>query len=128
MIRNTMQRTVVYEAVNKLKNHATADEIYTTIHQDHPAVSKGTVYRNLQKLCDEGLIRKRQIPGEVDRYDHICTDHYHGKCVKCGCVLDLNIQYIPGLEQYISQADEFEVLGHDIVFSGICAQCKKAAK
>lgn len=125
MIRNTMQRTVVYEAVNKLQNHATAEEIYTIINREHPAVSKATVYRNLQRLCDEGVIRKRQIPGEADRYDHICTDHYHGKCVKCGAILDLKMEYILDLQKYITKADEFEVLGHDIVFSGICAECKK---
>lgn len=125
MIRNTIQRTVVYETVNKLKNHATADEIYTIINKEHPSISKGTVYRNLQKLCDEGVIRKRQIPGEADRYDHICTDHYHGKCVKCGCILDLDMKYISDLQKYINQTEEFEVLGHDIVFSGICFKCKQ---
>lgn len=125
MIRNTIQRTVVYETVNNLKNHATADEIYSVINKEHPSISKGTVYRNLQRLCEEGLIKKRQIPGESDRFDHICTDHYHGKCLKCGTVLDLDMEYIHDLQKFINKADEFEVLGHDIVFSGICANCKK---
>lgn len=124
MTRNTIQRTVVYETVNKLKNHATAEEIYSMIHKEHPSISKGTVYRNLHRLCEEGMIKKRQFPGEVDRFDHICTDHYHAKCVKCGTIMDLDMEYIHDLQKFINKTEGFEVLGHDIVFSGICANCK----
>ncbi len=40
MFRNTIQRTLVLEAVNQLKSHATADEVYETIVQKHPDISK----------------------------------------------------------------------------------------
>lgn len=128
MIRNTIQRSVVFNTVNQLKNHATADEIYLMIHKEHPSISKGTVYRNLQKLCDEGKIKKRQIPGESDRFDHICSDHYHGKCIQCGCIIDLDMDYMHDLQKRIHKTDGFEVLGHDIVFTGICSECKKKDK
>lgn len=124
MTRKTIQSTIVYETVNKLKNHATADEIYMEIHKEHPSISKGTVYRNLQRLCEEGKIRKRQLPGEADRFDHIHTDHYHGKCIKCGKVIDIDMDYIYDLAKHMKKAEEFEVLGHDIVFSGICSNCE----
>ena len=68
--RNTVQRSLVYEAVNRLKSHATADEIYEAIVSEHPSVSRGTVYRNLNQLAEEGEIRKILVPGGADRYDH----------------------------------------------------------
>ena len=55
--RNTIQRSLVYEAVNALQNHATADEIFALIAKDHPHISKGTVYRNLNQLVEDGEIR-----------------------------------------------------------------------
>ena len=58
--RNTIQRTLVLEAVNTLQCHATADEIYEAIAKEHPSVSKATVYRNLNLLSEMGEIRKIQ--------------------------------------------------------------------
>lgn len=121
--RKTIQSSLVFEAVNKLQCHATADEIYSEIVKDYPTVSRGTVYRNLQRLCEMGEIRKREIPGEADRFDHLCHDHYHVHCVKCGHVFDVDMDYIPDLEKSIRDSHGFAFTGHDIVFKGICPQC-----
>ena len=56
--RNTIQRTLVLEAVNALRCHATADEIYAYISKEHPTISRGTVYRNLNRLAEIRYIRK----------------------------------------------------------------------
>ena len=50
--RNTIQCALVLEAVNKLRCHATADEIYEELVKEHSNISRGTVYRNLQRLCE----------------------------------------------------------------------------
>ena len=123
--RNTIQCALVLEAVNKLKCHATADEIYQEIKKDQPHISRGTVYRNLQRLCETGEIRKREIPGEADRFDHLCHDHYHARCVKCGRVFDVDMEYMTGLEKTIKDTHGFVFTGHDIVFQGICAECQE---
>ena len=54
--RNTIQRSLVFEAVNKLQCHATADEIYKIIVKEHPNVSRATVYRILNLLSEMGDI------------------------------------------------------------------------
>ena len=89
MKRNTIQRSLVFEAVNKLQSHATADEIYEKVVTEHPNVSRATVYRNLKLLSETGYIRKIEIPGGADRFDHLCHDHCHVKCEKCGRVFDV---------------------------------------
>lgn len=122
--RRTIQSSLVFETVNKLQCHATADEIYNEIVKDYPTISRGTVYRNLQRLCEMGEIRRREIPGEADRFDHLCHDHYHARCVKCGCVIDVDMEYIPELEKNIRNTHGFVFTGHDIVFKGICSECK----
>ena len=122
--RNTIQRSLVLEAVNKLHSHATADEIYNVLVKEHPTISKGTVYRNLKLLCETGDIRKREIPGSADCFDHICTNHYHAKCIKCGHIFDVEMEYMEGIEKSIKNAHGFVFTGHDIVFKGICPKCK----
>ncbi|MDD6142906.1 MAG: transcriptional repressor, partial [bacterium] len=65
--RNTIQRSLVLEAVNRLHSHATADEVYEEIIQEYPTISKATVYRNLNLLSEMGEIRRLEIPGSADR-------------------------------------------------------------
>lgn len=123
--RNTIQRALVLEAVNELKCHATADQIYNAIVNEHPHISRGTVYRNLNQLSESGEIRKLEIPDGADRFDHRCHDHYHARCLKCGQVFDVEMEYIKDLEKKIKDTHGFEFSGHDIMFKGICPECKK---
>lgn len=122
--RNTIQNSLVYEAVNKLQSHATADKIYDMIVQEHPTISRGTVYRNLNRLAEMGKIRKMEIPGGPDRFDHRCHDHCHVKCERCGRVFDVDMAYITGLEKNITDTHGFTFTGYDILFRGICPECQ----
>lgn len=121
--RNTIQATLVYEAVNRLQCHATAEEIYSEIAKDYPTISRGTVYRNLNRLAQMGKIRRMEIPGGPERFDHLCRPHYHVRCEGCGRVFDVEMDYIPGLEAGIKDPHGFRFTGHDIIFRGICPQC-----
>ncbi len=121
--RNTVQRALVLEAVKELRCHATADEIHKAIVIKHPDISRGTVYRNLNVLSEIGEIRKREIPGGADRYDHLCHDHYHARCLRCGRVFDVDMDFMGDLEKRVNDTRGFEFVGHDIVFKGICHEC-----
>ena len=126
--RNTIQRSLVFEAVNKLRCHATADEIYEAIVTEHPNISRATVYRNLNSLSEMGDIHKIEIPGGADRFDHMCHDHCHVKCEKCGRVFDVDMEYITGLEKNIKNDCGFTFTGYDILFRGVCPDCQKSPK
>ena len=126
--RNTIQRSLVLEAVNRLQCHATADEIYEEIRRDHPNISRATVYRNLNVLSEMGEIRRMETPGGADRFDHRCHDHCHVRCQKCGRVFDVDVDFITGLEQRIRDAHGFEFTGYDILFRGICPDCQNASQ
>ena len=128
MKRNTIQRSLVFEAVNKLQCHATADEIYEAIVTEHPNVSRATVYRNLKLLSEIGYIRRIEIPGGADRFDHQCHDHCHVKCEKCGRVFDVDMEFITGFEKNIKDDHGFMFTGYDILFRGVCPDCQKSPK
>lgn len=124
-MRNTIQRTLVLNTVNYLKNHPTADEVYNEIVKLHPSISRTTVYRNLNVLCELGHIRKLAIPGGPDRFDHICQSHCHVQCAICGKVFDVDMDFIPDLENKIRDNHGFTFNGYNIIFQGICPDCKK---
>lgn len=123
MKRNTIQRSLTLETVQRLQNHPTADEIYTEISSEHPTISRGTVYRNLNQLAEDGEIRKMEIPGSADHFDHCCIDHYHVRCLMCGRVFDVDMEYIPDLEKSIRDTRGFQLSGYQLIFEGICPDC-----
>lgn len=122
--RKTIQCALVLETVNSLANHATADEIFAEITKSQPSISRGTVYNNLQRLCDAGMIRKREVPDGADRYDHNCSDHYHIICESCGKVTDVDMEYMAQLEQAVHDKGGYLFTGHNLVFKGICPNCR----
>ena len=125
--RNTIQGALVLETVRRLQCHATADEVYAEVAREHPHISRATVYRNLNRLAERGEIRKLEVPGGADRFDHRCHDHCHVRCERCGRVFDVDMDYVPGLEQRIRDAHGFVFSGYDILFRGICPECREKA-
>lgn len=121
--RNTIQCALALETVNKLKDHATADEVYLEIAKAQPHISRGTVYRNLNRLTQEGKIRRIEVPNGADRFDHNCAAHYHVRCESCGRVFDVDMDCIHDLDKRIRDAHGFQFTGCDVLFSGVCPDC-----
>lgn len=122
--RNTVQRQLVYHAVQELACHPTADEVYGQVVSTHPSISKGTVYRNLNRLSDTGMLRKIQMPSSADRFDITVSEHYHINCASCGQFCDIDYPYLRELNREIERDTGYRLHQHDIVFSGICPNCR----
>lgn len=122
--RKTIQSELVFDAVNRLQGHATADEIYSEVLKKYQNISKATVYRNLQRLCENGDIEKREVPGGADRFDIICNDHYHVRCLSCNRLFDVDMDYLSNIENSIKNTNGFLFIKHDIMFKGLCPDCK----
>lgn len=125
--RNTIQKELVLETVNTMKRHVTAEEIYNYIHEDHPSVGKGTVYRNLGVLVEEGKVRKVEVPCGPDRFDFTLKPHYHIVCTRCGDVQDVDMDPITDLVDRVHDKRGYLFTGYDILFKGICPACLKEA-
>ncbi|MGN0326633.1 MAG: Fur family transcriptional regulator [Lachnospiraceae bacterium] len=124
--RNTIQKELILHAVQCLQNHATANDIYNMITKEHPSIGKGTVYRNLNILAEEGKIRKIEVTGGPDCFDHICEKHCHVRCIRCGRLFDVDVEPFPEIRPKINQPADMEFLDYDILFKGICSDCRNA--
>ena len=82
------QREDLLSILKNSKSHPTAEELYNSIKEKIPSVSRGTVYRNLKDLVDEGYIIKISMADGADRYDYIHKKHNHIICKYCGMVKD----------------------------------------
>ena len=87
-MRHSKQRDQIYEIVKNTEEHPTADWIYERAREMMPAISLGTVYRNLGQLVDHGMIRSLEYKGAV-RYDGRLEHHHHFVCKTCGRIHDV---------------------------------------
>lgn len=126
MKRNTIQHKLVLEAVFELANHSTAEAVTEHIRHNYPNISIGTVYRNLNLLAQDGEIAKITVPNSADRFDHILKDHYHMRCSTCGNFFDIDIAYIKDIDEKVESLTGFKLHGHEILFNGICNECKNS--
>lgn len=126
--RNTIQKELVLKTVYELKRHLTADEVYEFIQKEHPTIGKGTVYRNLTILVQEGAVRKVEIPDGPDRFDFTLENHYHVRCVQCGNVYDVDMDEITDLKDKLHDTHGMKFLSYDIFFKGICQACREKGK
>ncbi len=126
--RNTVQCDLVLNAVRSLCNHPTPEQVYSYIAKSHPSVSKSTVYRNLDKLCESGALLRIPVPGGALHVDHTLTSHYHMYCKVCGNLYDIEAAGIGDLKNEVTVSNGCEITDCYIVFSGTCPECNKADK
>ncbi len=126
--RNTIQRSLVLDAVRSLHCHPTSADVYEVVREQHPNISRATVYRNLAVLANRGEVLRVEVPNGADRYDFFNTPHYHAKCRVCGQLFDIDMPYKENLAAQISDAHGFKVEDHEIIFTGVCEQCQKKAE
>lgn len=122
--RNTIQKELVLQTVQGLKRHLMAEEVYEFIKKDHPTIGKGTVYRNLGILAEEGAIRKVEVPDGPDRFDFTLKNHYHVECIRCEEIFDVDMDEVTDLSERIHDTHGMQFLNYDIFFKGICPACR----
>ncbi|MBC8570345.1 Fur family transcriptional regulator [Zongyangia hominis] len=124
-MKYSRQRELILDAVREDAVHPTADMIYQKLKKEHPNLSLGTVYRNLNLLSEIGTINKLHVPGMPDRFDGNITPHYHFYCKRCGGVFDLPLSYLGNIDEQVRKETECQVDFHNILFRGTCKECAK---
>lgn len=129
MAYNTKQKELILSYIKQnADKHLTAEEIAAALKND--GVGKTTVYRHLEKLCADGIVRKYLMSeGNSACYQYAendgCHSHFHLKCVECGALIHLECKQLCNIEQHISDSHGFIVDSSRTVFYGKCRECAK---
>ncbi|MCK4512416.1 transcriptional repressor [bacterium] len=122
-IRMTESRKAILSALSGTRAHPTADEVYSLVRAELPKVSLGTVYRNLDLLAKQGLIRTLATAGEQRRYDGMLDNHHHIRCEVCGRIDDIELGNTERLDELLVDGRGYEVHGYTLCFTGVCKEC-----
>ena len=121
--RNTHQRQLVLDAVQARHDHPSADQIYLDVRVLDSKISRGTVYRNLNVLVQQGEVLQVKLP-DLDRFEWHAEKHYHLICQGCGAVSDTQLPYDAQLDQQAAKETGFIIKRHRTVFEGLCPECQ----
>lgn len=110
----------ILNIVNVENGHMSADRIFEKLKEKYPSVSLATVYNNVNKLWNAGLIRKLSVEGLPDKYDSI-KPHDHLVCKKCGRISDIRFD---DMTDQIRQKTGEEFLFYDLKVFYICPECR----
>jgi len=87
-LKVTPQRIAILEAIIKLNNHPTVENIIDYIRKNHPNIATATVYKVLDTLVANELIIKVKTEGDVMRYDAVMASHHHLYCSESNRIED----------------------------------------
>ncbi|MGN0302211.1 MAG: Fur family transcriptional regulator [Anaerotardibacter sp.] len=124
MARNTVQQTLIEQALHELNNHPTAEEVFLHVSKDHPSIGIATVYRTLNKLCESGKARKVFSPAGADRFDYTVAPHYHVQCSKCGAIEDVLVELPQNILEQVADISNYTVDSLSLSFGGLCPKCR----
>ncbi len=128
----TKQRQAILDFLIENKDkHVTAASISDHLERDGARVGTTTIYRHLDKLLEQGLVRKYTVDGTTSAcfqyadQNEQCKNHFHLKCEKCGKLIHLNCSHTAQLCSHIFDEHGFEINNYRTVFYGICKGCKE---
>lgn len=121
MSRRTEQRQAILEALRASDRPVSAQEL----HGELGGVGLATVYRNLQRLADDGTADTlRRDNGELAFL--ICDDghHHHLTCRVCGRVEQIHDCRLDDWAAAVAREHGYAEVEHRAELVGLCARCR----
>ncbi|GHV84931.1 transcriptional repressor [Spirochaetia bacterium] len=115
-------------------SHITAAGIASHFEQLEPPIGKTTVYRHLEKLADDGKVRRYFLDGGTSAcYQYAgdgaeCKSHFHLKCERCGALFHLDCDVLDDIALHVRKAHRFVINPLKTVFYGSCSRCLKESR
>jgi Fur family ferric uptake transcriptional regulator len=126
--RLTLQRQLILDAVRHADDHVTPDEVYEAVHRRNPTISRATIYRTLDFLCEMRLIHALYWAGQM--YYEIADDqpHHHLVCRACGGMENCQHDLLQNLFEAVEKKHRFTIDMDHVALFGLCHHCRGSGK
>lgn len=120
----TPQRTLICRLLDGNREHPSAEALHRRASAQMPTLSLRTVYAILHDLVEIGAIQSLDLGTGSTRFDPDPRPHHHAVCTRCGQVRDIYLPLAP-VELPPDQRRGFWVRSVDLIFRGICGECRR---
>ena len=109
----------------------TAAEVFENVNKSPNSINLTTVYRNLDRLCEQGELVKFQEPSHdawyyqySDKHKH-CDLHMHAKCSECGKIYHLESDFVEEFEERVNSVYGIDIDTSKTIIVGRCKDCQE---
>lgn len=124
-LKMTRERRVILDHVLSVRGHFDVDDLLVRLRRAGHAVSRATLYRNLPRLVDSGLIHKVEMARGQARYELMLGRHHHDHmiCLGCGTILEFESPEVERIQEQVCRRKKFVMTGHSHQIRGYCEAC-----
>ena len=124
-LRYTHQRQAIWDELSASDEHRDAEEIYLALYNSGLKVSRATVYRTIDVLVKNNLVRKLDLGDGRARYENkMDTAHHdHLICVQCGKIEEFMDNVIENRQEVIVKNFGYRLIRHIHQLFVICDEC-----
>jgi Fur family transcriptional regulator, peroxide stress response regulator len=129
-LRPTRARCELLAHLRSTDRHPSAEEITSTLRDEGIGIGVATVYQNLSRLVDVGLVRRLSGTDGRSRYDADMAPHDHAVCDSCGRIVDIDLD--PRAKHAVDRATAAEphvsgwlVTRTTVELRGLCPDCRR---
>lgn len=127
----THQRQVIYEVMQSMHGHPSPEEVYLQVRERVPAISLGTVYKNIHTFLASGILREVSPHHGSLRIEINRKPHHHLVCTRCHAIHDIAESELPAWSAFepggYTLPDGFLAQRLSIDVLGLCAHCRQPA-
>ncbi len=130
-IYRTKCRTYILEYLqNHKEKRFSASDIFTYLEQNGKKVDLATVYRNMEKMTENGVLLKyKTADGESSVYQYVephanCMEHLHMQCSNCGKIIHLECEFMNEITNHLLKNHGFLLECKNSVLFGLCENCR----
>ena len=123
--RMTSQRLAILHVLRHERTHLSPLDVFLKARKELPGLTEPTVYRTLEFLTDNGLVRSSHSGSGHLTYEIAEDEHHHMVCRVCGSEIEVEHSLLGDLYQKLEKASGFTDIDSHVTFLGICPMCQK---
>jgi Fur family transcriptional regulator, peroxide stress response regulator len=122
--RLTPQRVELVRLIAASEGHPSAAQLYMRVKHQFPTMSHATVYKTLALLKEMGQVMEIDLRDDSHYDGNRPLPHPHLVCMKCNKISDGEVDFEPGAIQELEQTSGYMILRSQVMFYGLCPDCK----
>ena len=121
-LRYTQQRQEVWDEICSTNEHRDAEDIYNSLRKRQTNVSRATVYRTIDLLVKNNLVRRLDLGDGRSRFENKMgiAHHDHIVCLDCRKIVEFMNEDIEEIQEQVAKEMGFEIVRHVHQLFGRC--------
>ena len=113
-LRFTEQRKSIWDEITSSDDHREAEDIFLALRKKNINVSRATVYRTIDVLVKNNLVRKLDIGDAPSKYENKIDSHHHDHmiCLDTGDIIEFYSEELENLQDEIAKKHGYKVIRH----------------